>query len=490
MKDSLTKGTKKGVRSKKNEKPGLKDMIINTSAVELCQKYRAEKLSIPEIVSAFLDQIEAVNFKVNAIIALRPRAQIMAEAEAMQNAKGRGPLYGLPVAIKDLNDTKGITTTYGSPIYKDHVPTQDSLTVTRLRQAGALIVGKTNTPEFGLGSHSYNPVNGVTVNPYDLTRSAGGSSGGAAAALAAKMLPIADGSDMMGSLRNPAGWNNVYGFRPSYGLVPAEPSGDSFLHQLSTHGPMARTIRDLDLMLKVMGVPDPRSPHSVGQFSGMGETPVKGTKIGWIADWDGYYPMENGVLELCQKAGDVLADVGCKITPVSLPFSPEDLWHAWVTLRSFAVASGEGDLFKNPKTRDLLKPEMQWEIERGLALSARDVQAANVVRSQWFRTIAAMDVDMLALPCAQMFPFDAKLHWPEMIAGHKMDTYHRWMEIVIPASLIGLPALCVPAGFGPQGLPMGLQLIGKRGCDGQVLRVGEAYHQATRYPQEYQPDLT
>jgi len=465
-------------------------MIMNMDATELCQAQRAGKLSVPEIANAFLDQIEAVNPKVNAIIALRSRQEIIAEAEAMQNANGHGPLYGLPIAIKDLNDTKGITTTYGSPLYKDHVPIQDCLTVTRLRQAGALIIGKTNTPEFGLGSHSYNPVNGITVNPYDLTCSAGGSSGGAAAALAAGMLPIADGSDMMGSLRNPAGWNNVYGFRPSYGLVPAEPSGDNFLHQLSTHGPMARTVRDLDLMLKVMGVPDPRLPHTVGRFAGMGEEPVKGTKIGWLGDWDGYYPMESGVLEVCQKGVDELANMGCDIKPVSLPFSPEDLWQSWITLRSFAVASGEGELFENPKTRNLLKPEIQWEIERGLALSARDIQAANEVRSQWFCTIAAMDVDMLALPSAQVFPFDAKLHWPDNIAGHKMDTYHRWMEIVIPASLIGLPALCVPAGFGPQGLPMGLQLIGKRGCDAQVLRVGEAYHQATRYPQKYRPDLT
>ena len=464
--------------------------IIAMAAIELRHALLRGALSIPDIATAFLDRIDTVNGAVNAIISRRSRSDIMAEAEEMQKTGSGGPLHGLPIAIKDLQETKGLTTTYGSPIYKDNVPTKDSLTVARLRKAGALIIGKTNTPEFGLGSHSYNPVFGVTVNPYDLTRSAGGSSGGAAAALAAGMLPIADGSDMMGSLRNPAGWNNIYGFRPSYGLVPAEPSGDNFLHQLSTHGPMARTVRDLELMLKVMGMPDARLPHSVGPFTGMGQGPIKGTKISWVGDWGGYYPVEDGVLELCTKGLDILSDLGCEIDIVIPAFSPEGLWRSWITLRSFAVASSEGKLLENPKTRDLLKPEMQWEIERGLALSAHDVQAANEIRSQWFRTVATMDADILTLPSAQMFPFDAKLHWPDNIAGHKMDTYHRWMEVVIPASLIGLPALSVPAGFGPQGLPMGLQLIGKRGCDAQVLQVGEAYHQATGYPQKYPPNLT
>ncbi len=464
--------------------------IITMEAIELRDARLRGAVSIPEIVGAYLDRIEAVNGAVNAIVSLRPRSDIMADAEEMQKAGSGGPLYGLPIAIKDLQETKGLTTTYGSPVYKDNIPTNDSITVARLRKAGALIIGKTNTPEFGLGSHSYNPVFGVTVNPYDLTRSAGGSSGGAAAALAAGMLPIADGSDMMGSLRNPAGWNNVYGFRPSYGLVPADPAGDGFLHQLSTSGPMARSVRDLELMLKVMGVPDARLPHSVGPFTGMGNTPVEGTKIRWVGSWNGYYPFEDGVLELCTKALDHLSDLGCEIDHATPALAPEELWHSWITLRSFAIASGKGDLLENPATHDFLKPEMQWEIERGLALTAREVSDAALIQSEWFRTIATMDADMLALPSAQVFPFDTEQDWPDKIAGQKMDTYHRWMEVVIPASLIGLPALCVPVGFGPQGLPMGLQLIGKRGCDAQVFRVGDAYHQATGYPQKHPPDLT
>ncbi|MEH6359221.1 MAG: amidase [Amylibacter sp.] len=467
----------------------LIDSITSMSATSLRDAQRENKVSVPEIAMAYLDRIEAVNPKVNAIISMRSRADILTEAQNMQNTDGHGQLHGLPIAIKDLRETKGIATTYGSPIYKNNMPTKDCLMVARLRAAGALIIGKTNTPEFGLGSHSYNPVHGITVNPYDLTCSAGGSSGGAGVALAAGMLPIADGSDMMGSLRNPAGWNNVYGFRPSYGLVPDEPVGDSFLNQLSTSGPMARTVKDLELMLQVIGVPDARLPHAINPFTGMGDKPIKGTKIGWIGDWDGYYPIEGGVLELCTDGLDTLSDLECEIQTVTPPFAPEDIWQAWVTLRNFAMASSYVKLFENPTTHDLLKPEMQWEIECGLALSARDVHDASLISSQWFRTVALMDVDMLALPSAQMFPFDAILHWPKQVAGRTMDTYHRWMEVVIPASLIGLPALSVPVGFGDGGLPMGLQLIGKRGRDAQVLRLGHAYHEVTQYPQKHPPVL-
>ena len=468
----------------------MENVITGMSATALMDAQRQGKLSVLEIVEAYLDRVEVLNPKINAIISMRSRIDILTNAQEMQDKGDFGPLYGLPIAIKDLRETKGITTTYGSPISKDNIPAKDCLLVARLRAAGALIIGKTNTPEFGLGSHSYNPVHGVTVNPYDLTRSAGGSSGGAGAALAAGMLPLADGSDMMGSLRNPAGWNNVYGFRPSYGLVPDDSAGNSFLHQLSTSGPMARTVKDMELMLKVMGVPDARSPHATNSFTGMGNQPIKGQKIGWIGDWNGYYPIEGGVLELCTNGLGTLSDLGCDIRPVTPPFAPEDIWHAWITLRSFTMASSYLELFENSASRDLLKPEMLWEIERGLVLSARDLHEASLISSQWFRTFAMMDVDMLALPSAQMFPFDATLHWPKEVAGQAMDTYHRWMEVVVPASLIGLPAISVPVGFGAEGLPMGLQLIGKRGQDAQVLRLGHVYHEATQYPQKYPPDFT
>jgi amidase len=250
---------------------------------------------------------------------------------------------------------------------------------------------------------------------------------------------------------------------------------------------MARTVKDLETMLQVIGAPDPRLPHATVPFAGRGNATVKGTKIGWVGDWTGYFPMEEGILQLWSIGLDTLTDLGCEITPITPPFAPEDIWKSWVTLRNFSISTSYAELFENPATRDLLKPEMQWEIERGLALTAKEIYQASLIRSEWFRAFATIEVDMLALPSAQMFPFDAKLDWPKHVAGQKMDTYHRWMEIVVPASLIGLPALCVPAGFGEGGLPMGLQLMGKRGQDAQVLRVGDAYHKVTKYPQKHPP---
>lgn len=445
--------------------------MIERSATQQLAAMRSGEISASELMAETLDRIEAANGPVNAVVALQDRDRLLAQA----HAPVAGPLSGLPMAVKDLADTCGIVTTYGSPSLAGHVPDADSPMVARLRAAGAIIIGKTNTPEFGLGSHSYNPVYGVTRNPYDLSKSAGGSSGGAGAALATRMVALADGSDMMGSLRNPAGWNNVYGFRPSYGLVPNGAPGEMFLAQLSTDGPMARSVADLELLLSVQAADDPAHPHSCGPYGAAAPKPMR---IGWLAGWGGAYPMEDGVLALCEGALDVLRRLGHEVVEMAPPFSAEALWEGWVALRSFAVAEKLRPLYEDPAKRDLLKPEAIWEIERGSALSAAQVHTASVIRSDWFRATAVMDVDVMALPSAQLFPFPAEWHWPKKVAGVAMDTYHRWMEVVIPASLTGLPALSVPAGFGPGGTPMGLQLIGHRGADAAVLALGRDYDAA------------
>ncbi|MFN3647389.1 MAG: amidase [Gemmobacter sp.] len=449
------------------------------------------RLTAAALMEATLARIARVNPGLNAIVALRDPAALRAEAAAADRVPvaARGPLHGLPMAVKDLVGVAGIRSTWGSPILADNVPAQDDMLAARLRAAGAILIGKTNTPEFGLGSHSYNPVHGVTGNPYAPERTAGGSSGGAAAALAARMLALADGSDMMGSLRNPAGWCNVYGFRPTYGRVPVDPVGDTFLHQLATDGPMARSIEDLALLLEVLAVPDPRLPHGRPSepFLAALDRPAGRLRIGWLGDWGAAWPMENGILSLCRNALDDFPDATVEDVPP--PFAAARLWDSWTTLRSWAVAARLGVFHADAGRRALLKPEAIWEIERGLSFSAMQVHRASVVRSEWNAVAAGLfqRFDLLALPVAQVWPFPKGWDWPKSVAGRAMDTYHRWMEVVVPASLLGLPTLAAPVGFGPQGLPMGVQLIGPRGADAAVLRAGQAWHRATDWPGRVPP---
>ncbi len=469
--------------------------LTDLDALDLSAAMAAGRLSAVEVMAAYLDRIERLNPSLNAIVSLRPRGALEAEARAADAAPRRGWLHGMPFAVKDLVDTAGLRTTYGSPLYADHVPEKDELIAARIRAAGAIFIGKTNTPEFGLGSHSYNPVHGVTRNPYDLSRTAGGSSGGAAAGLAARLLPVADGSDTMGSLRNPAAFCNVYGFRPSFGLVPRDAVGDLFLHQISTDGPMARSVRDLVALLGTLAGPDARDPHALpampGALAALERPLSDGLKVGWIGAWQGYYPLEPGILDLCEAGLGVLESLGLRVEPLAPAFDPDRLWRAWLVLRSFANAAGKRDLYDDPEKRRHLKPELLYEVESGSRLGALDIHAASVVRTEWFAFLANLfeRYDVLAMPSAQLFPFDAKLDWPKAVAGRPMDTYHRWMEVVVPASLAGLPVLGVPVGFSDDGLPMGMQLMGRRGGDQDVLRIGEAYHRQTDWPGRRPPPL-
>ncbi|MBP0441143.1 amidase [Tianweitania sediminis] len=470
--------------------------IADRDASSLSAALATGDLSCVEVMAAFLDRIGGRNPAINAIVSLRQREDLLNEAAAADAAlalgQSKGWLHGIPIAVKDLVDTAGLRSTHGSPIFADHVPKKDDLLAARLRAAGAIFIGKTNTPEWGLGSHSYNPVHGVTRNPYDHTRSAGGSSGGAAAALAARLVPVADGSDMMGSLRNPAAFCNVYGMRPSYGRVPADADGETFLHQLSTDGPMARSVSDLARLLDTLAGHNPEHPHSLPKaeaFAPHLSAKIKGRKIAWLGDWSGAYPIEPGILPLCEEALRVFDDMGAEVEPVSAPFPADALWQSWTVLRSFAVSGSLRAHWDNPAQRELLKPEAIYEIERGQRLTAQEIQAASALRSQWFAAAARVfdRFDALVLPSAQVFPFPAEWTWPRAINNQAMDSYHRWMEVVVPASLVGLPALNVPAGFSPTGLPMGMQLIGRRGNDLRLLQLGQAYHEATNWPERRPP---
>ncbi|MEM9496757.1 MAG: amidase [Pseudomonadota bacterium] len=461
-------------------------------AVALVTALAGRRLSARHLMEATLERIAAVNDPLNAIVSRRPDAELLAEADACDAAGPGGALHGLPIAIKDLADAKGLPTSQGSPVFAGQVAQTDSPHVARLRAAGAIVIGKTNTPEFGLGSNTYNPVHGATVNPYDSDRSCGGSSGGAAVALAAGMVAIADGSDMMGSLRNPAGWTNVYGMRPGWGRVPGSGTGDLYLHRLSTNGPMARSPADLALLLRVMSGPVPGVPHGYGLDPiGPVSARAQGLRIGWLGDWGGAWPFEPGILALCEEALGVFDDLGARVEALPPPFARDLLWQSWTQLRSWSVASELTPLLDDPQFAGQLKPEAVWEVQQGRALSALEVHQASAIRSDWLRAAERLfeTHDALALPTAQVWPFPITSNWPREIAGRDMDSYHRWMEVTIPASLLGLPVVAIPAGFGAAGLPMGVQLIGRPGSDNTMLDLAEAYHRATRWPQRRPPDL-
>ena len=466
--------------------------LLRQDGVTLKRRLRAGEISSVELASACLDRIEAVNPTYNAVVSLRPREEILAEARAADAAcaEGRdlGALHGLPIAIKDLAATAGLTTTFGSPLFADHVPAEDDLHIARIRQAGAIIVGKTNVPEYGLGSHTYNPVFGVTRNAYRPDLSAGGSSGGAAVALALNMLPIADGSDFGGSLRNPGAWNNVFGLRPSQGRVPTVPAQDPFYTQLSTNGPMGKSVADVAAMLTVMSGYDPRAPLSLeteAEPFGANLVPASSPRIAWLADLDGRLPFEGGILDLCATALRELEPAGWQVEDVSIPFPWAELWRSFVVLRQWAMSNRYGPDYADPARRAHLKPEIIWEVEGGNRLSAEEVAAAAKVRATFYQVAVKLfeRFDVLALPTAQVFPFPIEWHWPREVAGVEMDSYHRWMEVVVIGTLTGCPVLNVPVGFDESGRPMGMQLIGRPRADRALLAIGAAYERdAARLP--------
>ena len=461
--------------------------MTDLTAADLCRAMSEGRLQPSEVMEATLDRIGAVNPKVNAIVALRDGDDLLAEARALDGATPTGPLFGLPVAVKDLQATKDLRTTWGSPLYAEHVPQADDLLPRRLRAAGAIIIGKTNTPEMGLGSHTYNPVYGTTRNPWNPKRTPGGSSGGAAVALATAMLKVADGSDMMGSLRNPAAWCGVYGLRPSFGLVPEDPGPDKFLHQISTDGPMARVPSDLTLLLDVLAAPDPRWPYSVARL------PVapglKGKRIGWLADWGGAWPFEEGLLDLCEDALARMEAAGAVVERLAPPVSREEIWDGWTTLRSLSIAGANEADYASPNARAQMKEALIWEIERGLALTGADIRRASAARARTFAALSELfrTYDALALPTTQVWPFPVETVHPTEIAGVAMDTYHRWMECMTPVSLTGLPALSVPVGFGAAGLPAGMQLIGPKGGDDRLIALATAWHEVSDWARHAPP---
>ena len=467
-------------------------------ALALSRAIAGREVSCREVVTAFLDRIDKLNPIVNAIVSLRDRDLVLRDADEADRdiAAGRlrGPLHGLPQAIKDLSPCHGFPNTLGSPIYADAMAETDAIMVERMRAAGGIFVGKTNVPEFGLGSNTYNAVFGPTLNAYDQGRTAGGSSGGAAVALALGLLPVADGSDHGGSLRNPAAYNNVFGFRPSYGRVPGA-TDEVFSTALTVSGPMARNVPDLAMLLSVQAGYDARVPTSIReggeQFAAELETDIKGWRIGWLGDLDGEIPLEPGIRDLCEAGLAVLEGLGATVEPAKPDYPLEKMFQHWITLRRAGFAASRRDIFDDPRTRAMMKPEAQWEAEGGLSISALDIEAGLRVRTEWYHAMRRLfeRFDILVLPTAQVFPFPIDVHWPKEIAGRAMDTYHRWMQVVIPFTMANSPAMSVPVGFNAAGLPMGMQLAAPSGEEMRVLRIAHAYDQATQWPRKRRPAL-
>jgi amidase len=445
---------------------------------------RTKKLSAREALAAHLKQIERVNPKVNAIVTLVPEmaAAAAAKADEMQARKEKlGPLHGLPVAHKDLAQTRGIRTTFGSPLYKDNIPTENDLIVERLRRAGAITIGKTNTPEFGAGSQTFNTVFGATHNPYDLTKTCGGSSGGAAVALACGLVPVADGSDMGGSLRNPAAFCNVVGFRPSIGRVP-NPNAAFGWFTLATSGCLGRSVADLALVLRTIAGPDSRAPLSINEpgerFARPLERSFKGVRVAWFKDLGGipFDPRVRTVVDGHRKTFEAL---GCIVEQAEPDFAPAEI--AFRVLRAWNSANTySARLREHP---DAFKDTLKSEIEEGLRLTGADVARAETAHGQLWRRFQAFleKYEYFVLPTTQLPPFDVNTPYPTEIAGVKFDNYIDWMKSCWYISVTGNPAASVPGGFTPEGLPVGVQIVGRNKEDFSVLQMAHAFEQATGF---------
>jgi len=458
-----------------------------TSATELARLIQSRRLSARELMQAHLERIRRVNPALNAIVAKLDDEQCLALAAAADeraaNAAPLPPLHGLPIAFKDLQAAKGFPFTRGSLIYQHEMPREDSVLVERLRQAGVIPIGKTNVPELGLGSHTYNRVYGTTRNPYDHSRSAGGSSGGAGAALASGMLPIADGTDLGGSLRNPANFNNVVGMRPTVGLVPVEPDPIALLN-LSVNGPMARTVADVALLLSVMAGAHARDPTCVrsdpSSFRRPLERDLRGVRVAWCLNLGGL-PLDRDVRSVLEKQRATLDALGCVVEDTT-----PDLYDAdsiFLTLRAFRSAAVHGPLLD--RFREWMKPEAIAEIESGRALKSDDVARAMAQHAQLLQRVDRFQERYEYLFCAvnQVPPFDATWDWPRTVDGVAMDHYVAWMKSAYWISATCRPAISVPAGFTPGGLPVGIQIVGRHRDDFALLQMAHAFEQATGFGQ-------
>jgi amidase len=462
--------------------------LCYTPARKLARLVHAGKLSSTEVVKAFIAQIERVNPKVNAIVTFLPEQALQA-AKALDRKKAKPPLAGLPIAHKDLVPTKGVRTTFGSRVYENYTPEQSHLIVDRLAAAGAILIGKTNTPEFGSGSQTFNAVFGATRNPYDFSRTCGGSSGGGAAAVASGMLPFADGSDLGASLRNPGNYCNVIGFRPTPGRVPNWPAADAW-ETLAVMGAMARTAEDCAFLMSAMAGPDLRAPVSILEpgsvFLKSLNKDFKKTRIAWSRDMGGL-PMDPRVTQVLEAQKTVFKDLGCILEEAEPDFSGAT--EAFETLRAVNYLGRFGGLLE--KHRDKLKDDVIWNIEQGQRLTPEKIARAVSLRTELFQRMRSFleKYEFLLCPVNQLPPYPVEWEWPREVAGVKMHNYLDWMKSCYYVTITSHPAVSVPAGFTAEALPVGLQIVGRYRDDFGVLQLAHAFERETGHWKRRPPTL-
>ena len=463
-------------------------MLENQTVEEIQKNIKNREISIKEVIEYYLNKIEKLNPNLNAIILQKDRELLLKDAIEKDNIRETDkPLNGLPLAIKDLTDVIGFKTTYGFPGSKNNQPKKNSLFVNRLIDKGAIIIGKTNTAELGVGGHTINRLFGATSNAYDLTKSAAGSSGGASSAVAAGLLPFADGTDQMGSCRGPAAYANIYGFRPTPGLISADRIGQNFdLPILTTPGCFARNPNDMSILLDAIVGSDSLDKLSFdlkGSFKSqnISEKDFSSFKIGWLSNMNGNYNIEKDILEICENKLKDLEKMNLKVENLSPKINTDILWKSWITLRSKGIY--EDTLNMNISDISSMTFQAIWEFNKGKEIKSEDLQLAIDQKQKCLNqtNIIFESFDFLALPSAQIFPFDKNLQFPKKINDIELDTYHRWLEVFILSSLLELPTITIPAGFNKEGMPMGIQLIGKNKDDLRLFSFAIKYEEAFNF---------
>lgn len=465
-------------------------MLEDLSVQEILNNIKDRKFSIKEVVEFYLNRIDKYNPQLNAIILQKDRELIIKEAISKDNLNEKSkPLNGLPIAIKDLTDVVGFKTTYGFPGTKNNIPLKNTLFINRLIDSGAIIIGKTNTAELGVGGHTINRLFGPTSNVYNLSKSAAGSSGGASTAVAAGLLPFADGTDQMGSCRGPAAFANIYGFRPTPGLISVERGKMKDKSPiLTTPGCFARTPNDMAILLDVMKGSDTLDKISfeLNDFfknQNISLDVFSSYKLGWLSDMNGKYKYEDGILDICENTLINLEKLKLKVEFLNPDFDCEALWKSWVTFRSKGIY--EDTLSMNLENIDSMTFQAIWEYNLGSNISDNDLNIALEQKNKCSQQIDNIfsNYDFLALPSAQVFPFDKNKQFPEKINNINLDTYHRWLEIFILSSLLELPTMTVPVGFSKKGFPMGMQIIARKKDDLKLFAFAKKYEQVFNYGQ-------